>query len=303
MSYVFLTGATGYLGRCVLEELRARGRSVVALVRTDSRLEDCRSVVGNLANPDRWLDEVAGADGVIHLASPRSNTRETVLREDVLGTAALLDRWRHGNCVYASSQTVYGIPRQALTESCPLDASCWYDFGKVTTEFQLGLAERRDTRGAAVSLRLALVFGGGARRGDRQFLAMVHRQCERGATFVFDSNDGMETYGSSFIGRRDAARSFVEALTLKESGPYNVAGGFCTWRQLIDTINRCAGTRAKVAVRPGAKAETGEVRLPQSRSILETGKFDRQATLGATQTLEEAVEEFVKWEHAVNVQR
>jgi nucleoside-diphosphate-sugar epimerase len=251
-------------------------------------------VVGDLGAVQHVAAEVARAEAVIHLASPRSQQRESVILHDVLGTAGLLDAWRRGNFVYASSQTVYGVPRQPLSESAPVDATCWYDLGKICNEFQARMAAGRGRRGAAVSLRLAVLFGAGDRRHDRQFLPEVVGQCRRGATFVFDSEEGLETYGTSFIGEGDLGRAVADALAVPVSGAYNVAGDYCTWRALVEAVDRRAGTRSRFLVRPGARPGPGEYRLPQSRSDLDTSAFRRHTGFVPHETLELLVERFVR---------
>ena len=295
---IFLTGATGNVGRPVLDELLRRGYQVSALVRR--RVPDAagyRPVFGGLDNLEPLLAEVAGCHGVVHLASPRSNVRATVLAQDVAATGDLLDVWHGGNFVYASSQTVYGIPRGPLVETAPLDPEVWYDLGKVFNERQLAMnAAMDDAPGAVVSLRLALVFGSGERRNDRQFLPLLLDQVRQGRRILFDSEEGLETYGSSFIGEADAARAFVDALGMKSSGPFNLAGGFGTWRAVFEAIDRHAGTRTQMVVRAGAKAEDGEFRVPQSRSYLDTTAFATATGFSARETLDELVGKFIRRE-------
>jgi nucleoside-diphosphate-sugar epimerase len=297
MTRVFLTGATGNAGQPVLAELLRRGYDVTALVRRPAQLDGCRTVLGNLADLNKLAAEIGQSDAVIHLASPRSNDRDTVLRYDIRATGELLDLWQRGNFIYASSQTVYGIPRQPLTENSPLDAMCWYDLGKMCNEFQLRMSEPDERRGAAVSLRMALLFAAGDRRGDRQFLRAIYDQCRSGATFVFDSEEGLEMYGTSFIGEADFGRAVVDALGIRVSGPYNLAGPFCTWRSLIETLNRHVTKRATWVIRPGAEAGPREYRLPQSRSCLDASAFAAQTGFAPRQTLEEVIARFVAVEH------
>jgi nucleoside-diphosphate-sugar epimerase len=295
---IFLTGATGNVGRPVLAELLKRGYEVSALVRR--RIPDVagyRPVFGNLDNLEPVLAEVAGCDGIVHLGSPRGNARATVHGQDVAGTGDLLDVWNVGNFVYASSQTVYGIPRGPLAETAPLAPEVWYDLGKVFNEQQLAMnAAMDDAPGAAVSLRLALVFGAGERRNDRQFLPVLLEQARLGKRVLFDSEEGLETYGSSFIGETDAARAFVDALDMKTSGPFNLAGGFCTWRAVFEAIDRHAGTRTRFVVRVGARPEDGEFRVPQSRSYLDTTAFAASTGFSARESLDELVGKFIRRE-------
>ncbi|MHB1954782.1 MAG: NAD-dependent epimerase/dehydratase family protein [Sulfobacillus sp.] len=290
---VFLTGATGNVGQPVLRELLKRNIEVTALVREPAKLSGCRTVVGQLADLAPVSDEISRTDAVIHLASPRDNALEPILRNDIRGMATLLESWRNGNFVYMSSQTVYGIPRQTLVESTPLSPVCWYDWGKICNEFQLRMAEKIGKRREAISLRMALLFGVGPRSGDRQFLSLVYEQCQKGRTFVFDSEEGLETYGSSFIGEEDLGRFVVDALFLKLSGPFNVSGGYCTWRSLIETINKYAGTRSAFLIRPDAKPGPGEFRMPQSRSYLDTRAFVSGTGAESRQSIDDLVRNFV----------
>ena len=298
---IFLTGATGNVGRPVLEELLRRGYEVSALVRGRvPGVAGFRPVFGGLDTLEPLLGEVAGCDGIMHLASPRSNARAAVLAQDVAATGDLLDVWHRGNFVYASSQTVYGVPRGPLVETTPLDPEVWYDLGKAFNEQQLAMnAAMDDAPGAAVSLRLALVFGAGERRNDRQFLPVLLEQARLGNRILFDSEEGLETYGSSFIGAADGARAFVDALEMETSGPFNLAGGFSTWRALFEALDRHAGTRTKFVVRAGAAPEDGEFRVPQSRSFLDTAAFAAATGFSARESLDDLVERFVRREEAI----
>ena len=72
---IFLTGATGFIGSAVLRQLRAQGRDVVALVRTEDKAEEVRAqgataVLGTLTDRELITSLALDSDGVIHLASP-----------------------------------------------------------------------------------------------------------------------------------------------------------------------------------------------------------------------------------------
>ncbi|MFC1521806.1 NAD-dependent epimerase/dehydratase family protein [Elusimicrobiota bacterium] len=293
---IFVTGATGNTGRFVIPELAQRGLEAIAMMRKPEELPGCRGIKGDLLDIDRLAHEITRADAVIHLASPRTNDREIVLKEDINGTAKLLDHWAKGNFIYMSSQTVYGIPGSTLTESSPLKTSCWYDLGKVCNEFQVSMAGSKPGRGFGISLRMALLFGDGIRRNDRQFLPGIVEQCRMNKTFVFDSGEGLETYGSSFIGGRDLARAIVDSLDIKVSGAFNVAGAYTTWKQLISTLNDLLGTRSDIIIRKGAKPGPKECRLPQSRSYLDTTAFKTQTGFIPKESLEQTLKLYLSRE-------
>jgi nucleoside-diphosphate-sugar epimerase len=295
---IFLTGATGNAGQHVLAELTRRGLTVTALMRKPIELPACRTVVGQLAAIDRLVSEIGNAEAIVHLACSGTQETETVLRDDILGTGLLINAWRSGPFIYASSPTIYGLPQGVLTERTPIRAGHWYDAGKISNEFQLRLAEQQGQKGPGIRLRPGLLFSTTNRGKDQECLSFFYRHCQIGSKFIFDSEEGLETYGSSFIGGADFGRAVAHSLNIKVAGPYNVAAGFCTWRALIETINRCAGTRADFLIRPGAQAGTGECRPPQSRTILNVSAFCAQTGFVRQQELEELVRDFVRAEHA-----
>lgn len=66
MAKVFITGATGYLGRPLVDQLLDRGHSVLALVRPGQSIL-CESVVGDALNASTFAANVRGYDTVVHL--------------------------------------------------------------------------------------------------------------------------------------------------------------------------------------------------------------------------------------------
>jgi uncharacterized protein YbjT (DUF2867 family) len=72
ISRVFVTGATGFVGRSVVQSLRAEGHCVRCLVRRGSEqdlrgLEAIERVQGDVLAPRTLEDGIAGCDAVVHL--------------------------------------------------------------------------------------------------------------------------------------------------------------------------------------------------------------------------------------------
>lgn len=294
---VFLTGASGNVGRAVLDELLVRGYDVGALMRT--RLPDARGfrpVFGDLNKIYEIVAELGGATAIIHCASPRSATRQAVVGIDIEGTAQLLNAWHSGPFIYTSSQTVYGIPAKVLDEDCPVSAGSWYDLGKICNEQQVAMAAERLGAGPGISLRLPLVFASGPRRRDRQFLPGVWDAMRAGSPFLFGSEQALETAGSVYIGEKDLGRAIVDAFAIKRSDPFNLTGGFTTWKALLETFGRHTGLKAKFVFRDGAVARPDEFRMPQSRSEYNCARFNAATGFQPRQSLDEIVAQFVRAE-------
>ncbi len=291
---VFLTGATGYSGQAVAAELARRGIPVRALVRRPITIPGCQTVVGDLAAVRRFASAIREASAVIHLASPRGEISE-IVSSDVLATRDIIAGWRAGPFIYPSHATVYGIPEgQPLKEDHARTPILPYDHGKIAVEDDLTSAARTDRRGPAIVLRPSLIFGTNDRRADRQFFGWVYMLCRARMKFVFDSEEGLETYGASFIGEEDYGRAVVDSLSVPASGAYHVASGFCTWRALIGAFDEQLGQRSQFVVRPGGRAEeSGEIRLGQSRTELDASAFAGATGFEPRQTMGELVERFV----------
>ncbi|MGW4843105.1 NAD-dependent epimerase/dehydratase family protein [Nocardia brasiliensis] len=68
---VFVTGATGFLGRRIVDLLTGAGHEVVALVRGVGRtVEGATMVAGDLTDVRRWQAQLAGVDVVVHAGGP-----------------------------------------------------------------------------------------------------------------------------------------------------------------------------------------------------------------------------------------
>ena len=69
---VLLIGATGYVGKALLNELLNRGHQVTAVVRSEGKLNDSRveTVVGEATNPDTLATLAKGKDAVISAYNP-----------------------------------------------------------------------------------------------------------------------------------------------------------------------------------------------------------------------------------------
>ncbi|MBA2497929.1 MAG: DUF1731 domain-containing protein [Acidimicrobiia bacterium] len=75
---VVVPGGSGYLGQALTERLVARGDEVVVLTRGSSRHGDgWRSVRWDARTTGDWIEELEGADALVHLTGRRVDTRAT----------------------------------------------------------------------------------------------------------------------------------------------------------------------------------------------------------------------------------
>jgi UDP-glucose 4-epimerase len=241
---VLVTGATGYVGRAVVRELRFHGHEPVL-----SRQR--------LSEPFGSID----ADAVIHLAGA-ARVRESF--EDPLsyysvnvgGTLNLLKALEGQRFLLASTAGVYRPSDSPLTESSVRDPSSPYAASKAAAEDLVAWAARSGRIGAT-TLRLFNVAGG----GDTDTSRVITRAVAAAAGTV----DGMDVYGDGsavrdFVHVRDVAAAFVvalEACTVGESAVYNVGATPASIRDVLEAVAGVSGRSVNVTWKP---AHPGEVR-------------------------------------------
>jgi nucleoside-diphosphate-sugar epimerase len=91
MMRVFITGASGFIGRTLATRLRARGEQVRGVDLVADPEADV--VAGDISTPGDWQDHAAGADLVIHTAAIVSNAddMDAQWRVNTVGTRNALD--------------------------------------------------------------------------------------------------------------------------------------------------------------------------------------------------------------------
>lgn len=127
MKRAFITGATGYIGRCLVRKLASRGVSITAMVRPGAAqpMDEVQSFAGDLFSPiDQLTDAMRGHDVLFHLAAAVSfapSAREELERVNSEGTRRILDAAKAadvGRVVVVSSACTIGLSASA---SHPLD--------------------------------------------------------------------------------------------------------------------------------------------------------------------------------------
>ncbi len=228
---VFLTGATGFVGRHMLERLLADGHAVRALVRDPQKagspaLQDVEFVTGDVAEGSRLDQGMQGCDAVIHLVGiiveKGSNTFERVHH---LGTR---------NVVEAAKRT--GIRRfvQMSALGVRADGVAAYQ----TTKWK-GEEEVRRSGIPFCILRPSLIFG----EGDG-FVTQMMETMRSAPLFRPVPGDGKPKFRPIFID--DVTACFVRALTAEAATNQTVEMGGAdelTLNEVLAEIARSAGVR------------------------------------------------------------
>jgi UDP-glucuronate 4-epimerase len=265
-----VTGAAGFIGSHLSEQLQADGHEVVAVDSFTDYYERSRKERNAAALDVLELDladaplepVVSGADGVFHLAGQpgvRASWGESFglyLRRNVLATQRLFEAAAAADVrvVFASSSSVYGdAERYPTAEDVAPRPISPYGITKLACE-QLAHAIGRGQGLDAVLLRYFTVYGP-RQRPDMAFTAMLEALA-RGARFRL-FGDGTAARSFTYVG--DAVAATIAAMERGRNGEvYNVGGGDeATMNEAIALAERVAGRTLDVV--RGAAA-TGDVR-------------------------------------------
>lgn len=114
---IFVTGATGFLGRFLVQRLIDQGDEVVALVRRANHNlpKNIQVVYGDIVFPDSWSDAGLGCERIYHLAAlvsfdPRQ--KKQLLLVNGYGTSNVITaalRWNIESSVVVSSACTMGL--------------------------------------------------------------------------------------------------------------------------------------------------------------------------------------------------
>ena len=175
---VLVTGAAGFLGRKVVEALRAKGQRVRVLVRNPAAAAkfgaDVQVLIGDLGDPRAVDHAVDGVGTVYHVGAAMRGGPRAFEAGTVWGTRNVIDAClKHGTkrLIYVSSMSVFDHagrdPARTMTESSTLEPHPnWrgaYTQTKLTAE-TLVVDAIRDKSLRAVVIRPGQIFGPGAER-------------------------------------------------------------------------------------------------------------------------------------------
>ena len=137
MGNILVTGASGFIGSRLVEELLAHNHKVSSLVRDASKGNSSSEIiVGDLTDPK--LDIQGTFDTVFHLAShtPLERNKKTLKKVNLDGTKNLFSKIKDKtkSIVYISGMGVFGEPKNKIDESAPLKPNT--NFVKIRLEAQ-----------------------------------------------------------------------------------------------------------------------------------------------------------------------
>jgi len=259
-----VTGATGFLGRHLVDALVAHGDDVVAFARNVDDVGASPGVTarrGDVLDPDSLKDAAAGCAGAFHCAgkvSRKAEDAEALHRIHVDGTKNVLDACAAAGVarvVVASTSGTVAVgddPDHVASESdeTPLGIINRWPYYRAKLFAERAALERR-----AVCVSPSLLLGPGDRAGS---------STEDVRLFLERKIPAVPPGGLSFVDARDAAEAMRLAMEKGEPGErYLVGACNITLREFFARLERVSGVKApwlpmprlpRDLVRAGSKA-------------------------------------------------
>ena len=246
---VFLTGATGFVGSHVAQELSRRGAELRILVRPTSKLENlaglaAETVTGDLMKVDALRSAVAGCDAVMHVAADYRlwvTDPETMHTTNVTGTRELLRIAREEGVrrvVYTSSVATMGFfsDGRLADEATPVSLAGMIGHYKRSKY----LAEQEAV--AAAQRRPA---GDHSQSHHTGWFRATSSPRPTGRIVVDFLNRRFPAYmdtGLNLVDVNEVARTHADALEAGRSGERYILGGEnLTLKQLLDKMSAITG--------------------------------------------------------------
>ena len=233
--HVFVTGATGWVGSAIVEDLIQAGHQVSGLARSADKAAHLAAmgaeiVHGSLDDLDLLRDAASDADAVIHTAFNHDFSRFLdSAAQDERSIEALGSALAHSDRPLLVTSGLYGLPRGATEADVPNPASPRRSETTARALAEGGLC--------AATVRLAPSVHG---IGDRGFIPIVVRLARETGVSAYPE-DGSNCWSGVY--RTDAARVYRLALEqgVTERVYHAVAEEAVQFRTIAEVIGRQLG--------------------------------------------------------------
>jgi dihydroflavonol-4-reductase len=235
---VLLTGATGFLGSHIVEQLLSAGHQVRAVCRSPLQRGDVEVIRGDLTQPDSLPPAMRGCDAVIHSAAMLSFKASDAAHQrevNVQGTRNVVEAARASGVrrlVFTSSVAALGRPNgEPADESRRYDWPVGLSYNETKRDAEEIVRHARDLE--TISLNPALVLGPGERY--RHSLPLF-RLAKWGLLTL------VPVGGMTLCDVRDVAAAHIAALTRGQPGERYILGGpQLTFSQLASELAAATG--------------------------------------------------------------
>jgi farnesol dehydrogenase len=267
---IFITGATGFIGRKLAHQLADEGHEIVALIRSKSKagaLEHPRIsfVEGDLFSIDALETGMQDCHEVYHLAAFASvwAKGDTFKEVNIDGTLNILDAARKQGVQKIVVTSTAGVIGPAVdgpvNEDTPRQVDFFTDYESTKYESELKIRERVKDGQHVVIVNPTRVYGPGPLNVSNSVTKLI-KQYTAGK-WKFIPGDGMSTGNYVFV--EDVIRGHILAMENGRAGErYLLGGDDATYWELFDLIAEVGGQKYKLYKMPlGVLLTFGKIQL------------------------------------------
>lgn len=231
MTRILITGATGFVGLPVAQQLAALGHDITCVIRAGSqaRLEGLQAQIVTCDDlfaqtADWWANQMAGVDTVVHLAwyaepgKYLTSVRNLDCLSGTLTMAKAAEMAGVRRFVGAGTCFEYDLSVGYLTVDTPLVPETPYAAAKVAA-FTMLTAWCAAAGIEFLWARLFYLYG--AREDARRLVPQLHNKLARGVPVDLTRGTALRDY----IDVQDAASLLVKDITGTHTGPTNICSG------------------------------------------------------------------------------
>ncbi|MCX8000353.1 MAG: SDR family oxidoreductase [Leptospiraceae bacterium] len=229
---ILLTGATGSLGKVVLEDLLSLGHEVLTLGKTHPDISHSKHLhITFDFRKDSKLDLSFIPDAIIHMAGivrGQAKDETEYQKVNVQSTELLVNLASKCNSkfIYTSSASVYGDGLD-LKENSPLKGSSFYAKSKISAE---KLIESKLEN--FVIFRVASAFG----KGTQSF---IHKLYHYGKLGFLPYPAKAKQLKKTFVHAKDVSYFITKSLALNVKGVFNLAHPkILTYPEILEIIEK-----------------------------------------------------------------
>ncbi len=261
---ILVTGATGFVGSALAEDLTRRGREPITVARaTGSDATPNRHHVASIDEHTDWTRPLAGVDVVVHCAArvhqmkDRPEELELYRRVNTAGTLRLAETAASAGArrfVFVSTIKVFGdstAPGEPFSPSSPLHPTDHY--GRSKAEAEDGLWQISERTGMqVVVVRPPLVYGRGAKGNIERLVRLLQLRIPLPLGSIRNRRSlvGLQNLSDFLVtvidDKRAAGKTFVVADRDVVSTPF-----------VLRTLGAAMGRRALLVPVPPAILRTG----------------------------------------------
>ena len=274
---VFVTGASGLIGKVVVEELINAGHTVVGLARSDSSAEKLKTLGaevhrGSLQDPSSLAEGAKSSDGVVHLAFGHDFTKmveNSII--DQTAIKAMCDAMEGTNKPFImTGGTLMMHQGRVSTEEDEPDWNGPFGGHRGYAEKLLPIYKAKGVR--LMNIRLAPINHG---PGDDRFLGMLHTAAKKNGAAVY-VGEGKSRGPAVHI--LDTARLYRLALEKGDAAAtyHAIADEGVTFKELSEAIGGTLGLPAVGKPFEEAQQDIGFLAMAFSLDLPVSSKITRE---------------------------